>query len=197
MYLIWGSLIVAMVVSVSLQLWAVLFSSLVTLALSLYSIHLCRTIDFHVPNELITGVVIFIYGTIFLGEAANFYEEFWWWDILMHSGSALGFGLIGVIVLVYIFGRRKVTTHPSMLALFSFAFALAIGALWEIFEFGVDQLFGTNMQKSGLVDTMLDLIVDAGGAVVAAVVGYFYASKRFELFAPVAELIDEAVEKSQ
>ena len=37
-------------------------------------------------------------------------------------------------------------------------FAITIGALWEVFEFGMDQLFGLNMQKSGLLDTMGDLI---------------------------------------
>jgi hypothetical protein len=46
--------------------------------------------------------------------------------------------------------------------------------LWEIFEFAGDQLFGMNMQKEGLTDTMWDLIVDTLGAFVAAVFGYFY-----------------------
>ncbi len=196
MYLIWASLTIAIAVSLYLHLWPALFSSLATLALSLYSIHLCRTIDFHVPNVLITSAVIFIYGTIFLGEAVNFYEKFWWWDVLMHTGSALGFGLIGVIVLVYIFGRRKVATHPMMLAVFSFAFALAIGVLWEIFEYAVDQFFGTNMQKSGLDDTMLDLIVDTVGAVIAAAAGYLYVSGHKELFSPITEVIEEAVENT-
>jgi hypothetical protein len=58
--------------------------------------------------------------------------------------------------------------------LFSFCFALAIGALWEIYEFAMDSIFGLNMQKSGLVDTMWDLVVDAGGAFVASLIGYFY-----------------------
>jgi len=47
----------------------------------------------------------------------------------------------------------------------------SIGALWEVFEFGMDQIFGMNMQKSGLVDTMGDLIVDAIGAGLAAMSG--------------------------
>ena len=46
--------------------------------------------------------------------------------------------------------------------------------MWEIFEFGMDQLFGFNMQKSGLVDTMWDLIVDAVGAAVIALLGWAY-----------------------
>jgi hypothetical protein len=44
-------------------------------------------------------------------------------------------------------------------------FAVAVGAVWEIFDFSMDEPFGTDMQKamfgdpSGLTDTMWDLIV--------------------------------------
>ena len=44
----------------------------------------------------------------------------------------------------------------------------------EIIEFAADQLLGLNMQKSGIVDTMWDLIVDAIGGLVGAIMGYFY-----------------------
>ena len=50
------------------------------------------------------------------------------------------------------------------LGAFAFTFALALGNVWEIFEFGMDRLFGLTMQKpmagdpSGLTDTMWDLI---------------------------------------
>ncbi len=38
----------------------------------------------------------------------------------------------------------------------------------------MDQLFGMNMQKSGLVDTMWDLIVDSIGAAIIALLGWAY-----------------------
>jgi hypothetical protein len=63
---------------------------------------------------------------------------------------------------------------PGFVALFAFMFAVGLGALWEIFEFGMDSLFGLNMQKSGLVDTMWDLIVDVAGALVISILGYGY-----------------------
>jgi hypothetical protein len=60
------------------------------------------------------------------------------------------------------------------LALFSFCFALSLGALWEIFEFGMDSFLDLGMQKNSLVDTMWDLIVDTVGAAVVSLSGYFY-----------------------
>ena len=56
----------------------------------------------------------------------------------------------------------------------AFVSATPLGALWEIFEFDMDQIFGLNMQKSGLVDTMWDLIVNALGAAVVSFAGWRY-----------------------
>ena len=78
------------------------------------------------------------------------------------------------------------------MALFSFCFALAMGSMWEIFEFGVDVIFGANMQKArnleeiygvfdtrlGVIDTMRDLIVDAIGALIVSVTGYIHMTHR-------------------
>ena len=38
----------------------------------------------------------------------------------------------------------------------------------------MDRFFGLNMQKSGLVDTMGDIIVNDIGALFASLLGYFY-----------------------
>ena len=62
---------------------------------------------------------------------------------------------------------------------------MAVGVLWEIYEFTFDGILGLNMQKfrlesgemligrEALTDTMEDLIVDALGALVMSVVGFF------------------------
>ena len=42
----------------------------------------------------------------------------------------------------------------------------------------MDKSFGLNMQKSGLDDTMLDLIVDAIGAFVGSTLGWLYLQQR-------------------
>jgi len=54
--------------------------------------------------------------------------------------------------------------------------------VWEIFEFVADSAFGLNMQKSGLVDTMWDLIVDCLGAASIAGLGYGYMRTGTESF---------------
>lgn len=85
--------------------------------------------------------------------------------------------------------------RPRFVAIFAFVFSLAVGVLWEIFEFAMDQLFGMNMQKamfgdpSGLTDTMWDLIVDAIGALVISLFGWWY------LLRPERSFIEDWVAK--
>lgn len=42
----------------------------------------------------------------------------------------------------------------------------------------MDQTFGMNMQKSGLPDTMKDLMVDTVGALIGASFGFAYLKKQ-------------------
>jgi hypothetical protein len=46
----------------------------------------------------------------------------------------------------------------------------------------MDNLFRLNMQRSGLVDTMWDLIVDLIGACIVSVMGYAYLKNDRETF---------------
>lgn len=65
-----------------------------------------------------------------------------------------------------------------MLVLMAFSYAVSIGAVWEVFEFSMDQFFGTNMQKDGLMDTRYDLIIDIIGAAFGATAGYIFLKSR-------------------
>lgn len=178
MYVMWASLVGASAISLWHYDWPSLFISLFTLLLTAYAVYLSNKSEVTVPAPLLSAAIIFIYCTLFLGEVADFYEKLWWWDAVLHFGSALGFGLIGLIILILMFRRKRVTASPFLIACFAFSFAMAIGALWEIFEFTMDQLFGLSMQKSGLIDTMYDLIVDTVGAVIASVAGFYYLAER-------------------
>ncbi len=158
--------------------WSVVFVALATWVLTLSPRRFARWIGIELPPSFLLASVIFVFGTLFLGEVFDFYERYWWWDIALHFGSALGFGLIGFLFIFMLFEGDRFAAPPLAIAVLSFATAIAIGALWEIFEFGMDQIFGMNMQKSGLVDTMADLIVDTFGAFIGATAGYFYLKGR-------------------
>lgn len=173
-----ATLVVAGVVSFVRGSWTVLFASVIALFATFVPALLGRNFKLNIPVELHFTVTLFIYGTLFLGEVGNFYERFWWWDVVLHTGSAIVFGVVGFVILYTLHDSKRLIAMPYVVGLFTFAFAVAIGVLWEIFEFTADALFGLNMQGTGLVDTMWDLIVDSVGALFAAVIGYFYIKNK-------------------
>ena len=132
---------------------------------------------------------------MFAGEAFSFYERVWWWDLALHGTSAVGLGLFGFLFVFMLFEGDRYAAPPLAIAFLSFCFAVTVGSLWEVFEFVMDRSFGLNMQKSGLKDTMGDLMVNAFGAVLGATSGFFYLKGRNRrLFAP---LIRQFVERNR
>lgn len=171
------SLLAAFVYSLATGDWTSAFVSIGALVATLLPSYLARSYQFRLPAGFEFVLVSFVFATLFLGEVHGFYTKFWWWDAVLHAGSAVAFGFIGFLILFSLHKDERFSAPPSLIAFLSFSVAMAIGALWEIFEFAMDTFFGLNMQKSGLDDTMGDLIVDAFGALVAAVSGYFYLHK--------------------
>jgi len=144
-----------------------------------------KQLPVEVPPQIQIVVVLFTFATLFLGEVWSYYERFWWWDLALHGTAGLLLGMFGFLAVYILNENSAVDLHmrPSFVALFAFFFAVGTGALWEIFEFGMDQLFGLTMQKpmlddlSGLTDTMWDLILDTLGAGIVSVSGWRYLKR--------------------
>ena len=152
--------------------------------LTLLPLLLGRRWNIYVPPEFEITIIVFVFASMFLGELGDFYERFWWWDAALHTSSGVIIGIFGFL-LVYFMNHvdtESLSMSPLFVALFALFFAIALGGLWEIFEFAMDSWFGLNMQKSGLDDTMWDLIVDTVGATFASVLGYLYITQGRDSF---------------
>lgn len=158
--------------------WTPVFVAGLTLGLTFLPAIFARRFEIHVPVSFVSAIAIFTFATLFMGEIWDFYERFWWWDMALHGSSAIGFGLIGFLFIFLMFQGSRHEAPPLSVALIAFTFALSIGALWEIFEYLMDQTFDMTMQRSGLDDTMGDLLVDMAGAALGALVGYLYMIRR-------------------
>ena len=154
----------------------------------------------HIPLEFEVLAILFVFASLFLGEFRSYYERFWWWDIALHGTSGLLLGVLGFLLVYVLNESKQIDLHlrPGFVALFAFLFAVSAGTFWEIFEFGMDQIFGTNMQKpmlgdaSGLTDTMWDLIIDAVGAAVISGFGWWSMKQKSRSFLDrwIAEFIE-------
>lgn len=145
-----------------------------------------RKFSISIPNYMYVLYFIFLYCAIYLGEVRSFYYLIPYWDTILHAFSgamlgALGFSLISILNNTKEFNLEL---SPFFVSLFAFCFAVAAGAIWEIYEFSVDSLLALNMQKymlengtlligqEALADTMEDIIVDTISALVISTAGY-------------------------
>lgn len=166
------------IISIINGLWTALLGSFLVISVSLFPYFLQRKYKINFPIEFQFALTLFLFASLFLGEVAGFYSIFWWWDLLLHTGAGVAFGFISFLILYTLYFRGKITSSAFLIAVFSFTFAVAMGTIWEIFEFTIDSFLGTTMQSSGLTDTMFDNIVNAFGALFVSVLGYLYIKKQ-------------------
>lgn len=148
------------------------------------------------PFSLRAGVVIFMSGSLMLGEVAQFYVVFWWWDLMLHFLASIGITLIAFISLLVLFRQTEIRSTPFFTSVLAFSFSLAVAVLWEVYEFGIDLLVvsDTPMQGSN-ADTMTDLIAMVVGSLLVGVIGYRYI--RGDSINAVSQVIDEGVSSNE
>lgn len=193
--IIWIALLVAAISALLSGRWSLAFVAVAAIGLSLLPVLFAERFSIRLPQSFIAVITIIVFAAVFLGEAFDFYERYWWWDIALHGMSSIGFGLIGFLFVFMLFEGDRYAAPPLALAFFAYCFAVAIGSAWEIFEFAMDQTFGFNMQKSGLLDTMGDLIVDMIGAGIGATAGFLFL-KRWR-FAGLVYLIRQFIRENR
>ena len=152
-----------------------------------------KKLKLELPDLLYIMYFIFLFAAIFLGSGLGFYSKILRWDDVLHSLSGALLAVLGfAIIMLYNKRSKRIegTISAGFMAVFAFCFALAIGAIWEIYEYTGDGLMQMSMQRfldaegNGLVgraalyDTMKDIIVDTLSALTTSIVGGILISKR-------------------
>ena len=103
-------------------------------------------------------------------------------------GGVVGFSLINLLN-----GSEDIEfkLKPAFVALFVFCFSLSVEVIWEIIEYLIDGVAGSNMQRfrdsitgelwlgrHALRDTMKDLILNTIGAFIISILGYIDLKRR-------------------
>lgn len=151
---------------------------------------------FKMEVPLVLSVVIawFSFNALVLGDGLDFYGKYPWWDSFLHfhSGIILSFVALWIVYFLMKEKSKYFYLNRVFVSLFIISFSLGIGAFWEICEFTADDLFNLNTQQymkttesslvskedvplqghDALKDTMKDLILDLGGAVLVSIYGY-------------------------
>jgi hypothetical protein len=133
--------------------------------------------DWDVP--LSPGVTLWVTVAVFLHALGmtGLYESVTWWDHLTHFlSAALVAGVGYAAIRAFDEHSDAVYLPPRVTAVFVVVFTLGLGVCWEVAEFGA-RLAATALGlepvlvQYGLEDTLVDLLFDAAGAVVVALLG--------------------------
>ncbi|MCX6713168.1 MAG: hypothetical protein NTY66_03120 [Candidatus Vogelbacteria bacterium] len=97
------------------------------------------------------------------------YWKYGWFDILMHLGGGLAIGLLSTWAYFELLAKSAETGWSwGRLLTFNLSFAVAIGAIWELFEVLVDRIIVFNW-----FDSVKDTLVGIGGSLLAGlIIGY-------------------------
>lgn len=93
----------------------------------------------------------------------DLYQRFWWFDRILHACTIFALTLW---LALFVCNQVLRDGNGVLLVLMIASVGLAIGALWEVAEWGFDQIAPGNVIK-GKYDTIIDIVMDTAGAVLA------------------------------
>ncbi|TDH58762.1 hypothetical protein E2C06_30850 [Dankookia rubra] len=101
------------------------------------------------------------------GYALDLYWQFWWFDRVLHAATILAATLW---LALFVFARtlKGERGHALLVVLLVASVGIALGAVWEVAEWVFDQIAPGDVIK-GKHDTVIDLVMDTAGAVLAGI----------------------------
>jgi hypothetical protein len=119
---------------------------------------------------LVWSLIVFSILLNLASFAWDLYEVVWWYDKAVHVLTTFAFTL-PLPLLLYNRVLRGLHRQRILLVVVIMCLGLALGALWEIFEWGASQAWGGPNLKEKRLDVVTDLAVDGVGALLGAWVG--------------------------
>ena len=157
--------IAAMALSIADQNWEHTFVCILVLVLFLVPDFLQRKLDIRLPSLLQIIILLFIFAAEILGELSNYYVQYKHWDTVLHTVNGFLFAAIGFSIVNLLNEDKHVamSLSPFYMAVAAFCFSMTIGVLWEFFEWGMDSLFSTDMQKDTVLQSISTIAIHPEG----------------------------------
>lgn len=127
-----------------------------TLVLFLLPTVIQHNLGIRLPTVLEILILLFIFAAEILGELQCYYLNIPFWDEILHTVNGFVCAAVGLALVDLLDGseHNKFNLSPLYMAIVGFCFSMTIGVLWEFFEYGMDILFLTDMQKDTILHTV-------------------------------------------
>lgn len=143
------------------------------------SVIIISAVTWKFPRRFFVLAIIFDIFAAALGSIINLYKYIGFYDRFVHYLSGILLAEAGIIIISYIFEKRKIKRDIPVMLAFSFFFSSACAGFWEIYEFTADNLLNINMQGNNL-NTMGDIVSGVLGAATYLIVSAIYMKYNFK-----------------
>ncbi len=175
---LWGTVLFFM--GYTVEFLQALFAIIFTHLWDMFQLFGKKSFITQIPYYLFTFLNCFIAFACVVGTTVNKFTEFAYIDIPEHTfaGFMAAVGGYEFAVIIQSKQPRDKRISPALASLFALSFSVTLMVAWEFYEFTMDRLYGLNLQRSmfnsesGHLDTMVDLILGATGAII----GMFYSA---------------------
>lgn len=148
------------------------FLCILTLILLIMPSLIQVTLKIELPTVLEILILIFIFSAEILGEIREYYIMIPMWDTILHTingflAAAIGFSMVDLLNRS---DRMTFQLSPLFTAIVAFCFSMTIGVVWEFFEFGMDMIFGLDMQKDTVIQAIRSVTLNPDGRNIVTVI---------------------------
>lgn len=107
-----------------------------------------RLFGFELRRGFFVFCLLYAMGPMF-GKVFKLYYVTNWWDKLLHTSGGFVFAVLGSCFAFRLNGKKD--TSLALRAVFGLCFSIALSAVWELFEYGVDCFFAADMQHDTVI----------------------------------------------
>lgn len=148
------------------------FLCILTLILLIMPSLIQVTLKIELPTVLEILILIFIFSAEILGEIREYYIMIPMWDTILHTINGFLAAAIGLSMVDLLNRSDRMTFQlsPLFTAIVAFCFSMTIGVVWEFFEFGMDMIFGMDMQKDTVIQAIRSVTLNPDGRNIVTVI---------------------------
>ena len=118
--------------------------AVVTLLLVAAPLVMERLLGVHIALPVFIFTLLYAVGPM-LGFCYNLYYHVPWWDKMLHIFGGVAFALLGLFLFEKFADPQRV--RRWMTVVFALCLSMAVAVGWEFFEYGMDEIMKTDMQK--------------------------------------------------
>ena len=116
------------------------------------------------------GLLVFCLFYLLASMSGRIYKLYYLiahWDKLLHLCGGVMFALLGSYLPVAI--NPKYADDRLLRILFAVLLSVSVSALWEFYEFGMDSLFGTDMQRDTVIHAIYSYDLGEATGVIGSI----------------------------